>query len=101
VERGHDLSISLLIDSYGQRSEGWTVFNWFAERDNMKKRIAELEHRITSLRDKLGRVAEGTVESTTTQRILVVREQELERTRFYAQFIDDQIAKVTAKMLRR
>jgi hypothetical protein len=77
------------------------VFNWFAERDNVKKRIAELEHRITSLRDKLGRVAEGTVESTTTQRILVVREQELERTRFYAQFIDDQIAKVTAKMLRR
>jgi hypothetical protein len=77
------------------------VFNWFAERDDVKKRIAELEGRIASLRDKLRRVAEGTVESTTTQRILVIREQELERTRFYAQFIDDRIAELTAKMRRR
>ena len=77
------------------------MFNWFAERDDVKKRIAELEGRIASLRDKLRRVAEGTVESTTTQRILVIREQELERTRFYAQFIDDRIAELTAKMRRR
>jgi len=77
------------------------VFNWFAERDDVKKRIAELEGRIASLRDKLRRVAEGTVESTTTQRILVIREQELERTRFYAQFIDDRIAELTAKIRRR
>ena len=77
------------------------MFNWFAERDDVKKRIAELEGRIASLRDKLRRVAEGTVESTTTQRILVIREQELERTRFYAQFVDDRIAELTAKMRRR
>ena len=77
------------------------MFNWFAERDDVKKRIAELEGRIASLRDKLRRVAEGTVESTTTQRILVIREQELERTRFYGQFIDDRIAELTAKMRRR
>jgi hypothetical protein len=77
------------------------VFNWFAERDDVKKRIAELEGRIASLRDKLRRLAEGTVESNTTQRILVIREQELERTRFYAQFVDDRIAELTAKMRRR
>jgi hypothetical protein len=80
--------------------EGWTVFNWFAAREDVKKRIAELEERISCLRDALP-VANGPVESTKRQRILVIREQELERTRFYAQFIDYQIAKVTAKMLRR
>ena len=41
------------------------------------------------------------VESTQTQRILDIREQELERARFHAQFIDYQIGKCTAKMLRR
>jgi hypothetical protein len=78
--------------------EGSTVFNWFAAREDVKKRIAELEERISCLRDAL---PVGPVESTKTQGILVIREQELERTRFHAQFIDYQIAKVTAKMLRR
>ena len=77
------------------------MFNWFAGRDDAKKRIAELEHRISGLREKLRQVVEGTVEATTTQRILVIREEELERTKFHAQFIDDQVAKVTAKMLQR
>jgi hypothetical protein len=80
---------------------GWTVFNWFVARDDVKQRIADLEERISGLRDKLRQVAEGTVESTTTQRILFVREQELERAKFHAEFIDYQIAKFRAKMLRR
>jgi hypothetical protein len=61
-------------------SERWTVFNWFAARDDVKKRMAELEERISSLRDAL-RAAERPVESTKTQRILVIREQELDRAR--------------------
>jgi hypothetical protein len=77
------------------------VFNWFVARDDVKQRIADLEERISGLRDKLRQVAEGTVESTTTQRILFVREQELERAKFHAEFIDYQIAKFRAKMLRR
>jgi hypothetical protein len=77
------------------------VFNWFAARDEVKKRIAELEDRISGLRDKLRQIAEGTVESTTTQRILVIREQELGRARLHAEFIEYQIAKLRAKMLRR
>jgi hypothetical protein len=77
------------------------VFNWFAARDDVKKRIAELEDRISGLRDKLREVAEGTIGSTTTQRILVIREQEFERARLHAEFIDYQIAKFRAKMLRR
>jgi hypothetical protein len=80
---------------------GWTVFNWFVARDDVKQRIADLETRISGLRDKLRQVAEGTVESTTTQRILFVREQELERAKFHAEFIDYQIAKFRAKMFRR
>jgi hypothetical protein len=77
------------------------VFNWFAARDDVKQRISELEARISGLRDKLRQVAEGTVEAATTQRILVIREQELERARLHAEFIDYQIAKFRAKMLRR
>ena len=77
------------------------MFNWFVARDDVKQRIAGLEERISGLRDKLRQVAEGTVESTTTQRILFVREQELERAKFHAEFIDYQIAKFRAKMLRR
>ena len=77
------------------------MFNWFAARDDVKQRISELEARISGLRDKLRQVAEGTVEAATTQRILVIREQELERARLHAEFIDYQIAKFRAKMLRR
>jgi hypothetical protein len=77
------------------------VFNWFVARDDVKQRIADLEERISGLRDKLRQVAEGTLESTTTQGILFVREQELERAKFHAEFIDYQIAKFRAKMLRR
>jgi hypothetical protein len=77
------------------------VFNWFAARDDVKQRISELEARIFGLRDKLRQVAQGTFEATTTQRILVIREQELERARLHAEFIDYQIAKFRAKMLRR
>jgi hypothetical protein len=77
------------------------VFNWFVARDDVKQRMAELEERISGLREKLRQVAEGTVESTTTQRILLVREQELERARLHAEFIDYRIPKFRAKMFRR
>jgi hypothetical protein len=76
------------------------VFNWFAARDDVKKRMAELEERISSLKGVL-RAAERPLESTKAQRILVIRERELERARVHAQFIDYQIAKVAAKMRRR
>jgi hypothetical protein len=52
------------------------VFNWFAARDDVKKRMAELEERISSLKGVL-RAAERPLESTKAQRILVIREREL------------------------
>jgi hypothetical protein len=45
------------------------VFNSFAARDDVKKRIAELEDRPSSLREEL-QGAKGAVESTKAQRIL-------------------------------
>jgi hypothetical protein len=46
------------------------VFNWFAARDDVKKRMAELEDRISSLRDNLRQVTKGTVESTKAAQAL-------------------------------
>ena len=43
------------------------MFNWFVARDDVKRRMVELEERISGLRAKLRQVAEGRVESTTTQ----------------------------------
>jgi hypothetical protein len=80
---------------------GWTVFNWFAARDDVHKRIAELEARISGLREQLRQVAKGTIESTKAQRILDIREQELERTKLHAEFIEYQITKLRAKIVRR
>lgn len=77
------------------------MFNWFAARDDVKKRMAELEDRILSLRDNLRQVTKGTVESTKAARILAVREQELERAKFHAEFIEYQITKLRRKMLHR
>jgi hypothetical protein len=77
------------------------VFNWFAARDDVNKRIAELEARISGLREQLRQVAKGTIESTKAQRMLDIREQELERTKLYAEFIDYQIAKFRAKIVRQ
>ena len=77
------------------------MFNWFAARDDVKKRIAELEDRISRLRDELRQVTKRTIESTKAERILAIREQELERANLHAEFIEYQIAKFTAKRLRR
>jgi hypothetical protein len=77
------------------------VFNWFVARDDVNKRIAALEDRISSLREELRRATKGTIESTKAERILAIREQELERTRFHAEFIEYHIAKFRAKIVRR
>jgi hypothetical protein len=77
------------------------VYNWFAARDDVKKRIGELEGRIASLREQLRQSAQGTIESTKAQQILDIREQELERTKLHVEFIEYHIAKFRAKIVRR
>ena len=68
------------------------MFNWFAARDDVNKRIAELEDRISSLRQELRRATTRTIESTKVERILAIREQELERTKVYVEFIEHKLA---------
>ncbi len=56
------------------------MFNWYAALDSVNKRIAELETRISVLRAELQR-ADGQVAKTIAQRILLIRERELERAK--------------------
>ena len=65
--------------------------SWEAQLEDAKKEIAELERRISALREELQTV-QTTTAAATVQRILAIREQQLERTKRYAQFIEDEIA---------
>jgi hypothetical protein len=65
------------------------VSSWVAQLEDAKKEIAELEARISTLRGELRTAAD----LARVQRILAVREQHLERAKFYAQFIESRIAK--------
>jgi len=67
------------------------MFNWYAALDSVNKRIAELETRISVLRAELQR-ADGQVAKTIAQRILLIRERELERAKVQMEFIEHKIA---------
>ena len=68
------------------------MVSWNEQLKDAKKEIAELEERISSLREEL-QTAQSAADRTRWQRILAVREQHLERTQFHAQFIESRIAK--------
>jgi chromosome segregation ATPase len=67
------------------------VLSWQAQLEDAKKEIAELEDRISALREEL-RDAQWAADAARLQRILAVREQHLERAKFHAQFIESRIA---------
>jgi hypothetical protein len=67
------------------------MFNWYAALEDVKKRMAELEKRISALREELQR-AERETDKIKARGILTVREQELERTKAHAEFIEYKIA---------
>jgi hypothetical protein len=67
------------------------MFNWYAALDSVNKRIAELETGISVLRAALQR-ADGQVAKTIAQRILLIRERELERAKVQMEFIEHKIA---------
>jgi hypothetical protein len=73
------------------RSRRRAVLSWGAQLEDAKKEIAELEQRISALRGELQTVR-GPIASATVQRILALREKQLERTKLHAQFIEDEIA---------
>jgi hypothetical protein len=67
------------------------MFNWYAVLDNAKQRIAELENGISIVREGL-QTAEREEDKSMAQWILAVREQELERTKVYLEFIEHKLA---------
>jgi hypothetical protein len=67
------------------------MFNWYAVLDNAKQRIAELENGISIVGEGLQR-AEREADKSMAQWILAVREQELERTKVYVEFIESKLA---------
>ncbi len=67
------------------------MFNWYAALDSVNRRIAKLETRISVLRAELQR-ADGQVAKTIPQRILLIREREVERAKFQMEFIEHKIA---------
>ena len=68
------------------------MLSWHAQLEDAKKEIAELEDRISALREELHGV-QWAIDAARLQRLLVVREQHLERAKFHAQFIESRIAK--------
>jgi hypothetical protein len=73
-------------------SGGPQVLSWDSQLEDATKEIAELEERISALREQL-RGAQWATDAARLQRILAVREQHLERARFHAQFIESRIEK--------
>jgi len=67
------------------------VLGWNEQLKDAKKEIAELEERISALREEL-QTAQCAADLARVQRILAVGEQHLERTKFHAQFIESRIA---------
>jgi hypothetical protein len=67
------------------------VFSWDAQLEEARKETAELEQRISALRAEL-RTVQGPIAAATVQRILALREKQLERTKLHAQFIEEEIA---------
>ena len=67
------------------------MFNWYEALDDVKKRMTELENRITIVRGELQR-AQRETDRARAQRLLAVREQELERAKGYVEFIEHKLA---------
>jgi hypothetical protein len=68
------------------------MMSWNAQLEDARKEIAELEERISGLREEL-QTAQRAPDIARVQCILAVREQHLERAKFLGRFIESRIAK--------
>jgi hypothetical protein len=68
------------------------VVSWNTQLEATKKEIADLEHRISTLRAEM-QGAQSETDAARLQQILAIREQHLERAKFHAQFVESRIAK--------
>jgi hypothetical protein len=70
------------------------VLGWDAQLRDVNKEIAELQDRISALKDEL-HGAQWATDAARVQRVLAVREEHLDRAKLHAQFIESRIAKGT------
>jgi hypothetical protein len=70
------------------------VASWDAQLRDVNKEIAELQGRISALKDEL-RGVQWATHAARLQRVLAVREEHLDRAKLHAQFIESRIAKGT------
>ena len=61
------------------------MLRWDAQLEEANQQIAELEDRISALKQEL-EVAQRAADAARVQRILAVREQQLDHLKFWARF---------------
>jgi hypothetical protein len=65
---------------------------WHLEHESMILRLAQLEEKIASQREKLKQMSADGSQARTAIRILEVREQSLQRSKAYISFIETKLA---------
>jgi hypothetical protein len=70
------------------------VLSWDVQLRDVNNEIAELQGRISALKDEL-HGAQWATDAARVQRVLSVREEHLDRAKLHAQFIESRIAKGT------
>jgi hypothetical protein len=74
-------------------------WDWQAQLETCQRRIAELEEKIASQRQKLQRLLDGNLNTTFVQRILALWEESLERVHSHKRLIETRIADRAADRL--
>jgi hypothetical protein len=67
-------------------------WDWPAQLKECQVRIAELEDKIASQRQKLKQLSDGRMTATSAQRLLTIWEQSLERVQRHKRLIETRIA---------
>ena len=70
------------------------MLSWDVQLRDVNNEIAELQGRISALKDEL-HGAQWATDAARVQRVLSVREEHLDRAKLHAQFIESRIAKGT------
>jgi hypothetical protein len=65
------------------------MLRWDTQLEEANQQIAELEDRISALKQEL-EVAQRAADAARVQRILAVREQQLDHLKFWARFIEEE-----------
>src|SRR6202163_35284 len=67
-------------------------WDWQTQLETCQRKIVELEEKVASQRQKLQRLLDGNMNATFAQRILVMREESLERVQNWKHLIETRIS---------